>query len=259
MLPDSAAVRDAIAGVGTVVVVDSWMSDTAREADVILPVATLLEDDDLVGAYGHHYLGVSQPVVPPRGEAKTDLEILQALAARVGLEEHMCGTPREWKARALNEEVDLDDLEDGPRRNPLSPRIAHEGRRFQTPSGKARLLTRIAVHDDDEEFPLKLIAVSTPSAQSSQQAVPLEGPAVCRVHPSVSPVDDGQLARLVSRIGTLEVHVVHDAGQRADVCWMDKGGDLMGGRAANKLVSAAHTDFGEGAALYDEGVCLEKL
>ena len=45
------------------VVVDSFLTDTARCATVVLPTTTMLEDDDLVGAYGHHWLGNVRPVV----------------------------------------------------------------------------------------------------------------------------------------------------------------------------------------------------
>jgi anaerobic selenocysteine-containing dehydrogenase len=266
MLPDSERVRTAIRSVETVVVVDSWMSDTAKEADIILPVATLLEDDDVMGGYGHHYLGVSRPVVPPLGEARTDLEILQDLAGRVGLGGVLEGDARSWKERAFGPKleahgVSLADLEAGPVRNPCAPRVVYEGRAFPTESGKAQLLGAL---DDvepvsGEGFPLFLFAVSTPRAQSSQQARPLEGPAEARVHPSSSGgVPDGGLGVLESRLGSMPVRVVHDEGLRADVCWMDKGGDLGGDRAANKLIGARLTDHGEGGALYDERVRISR-
>ena len=59
------------------------MTDTARRATVVFPTTTLVEDDDLLGSYGHHWLGVSTPVVPPPPGVKTDLEIIQALAEQI--------------------------------------------------------------------------------------------------------------------------------------------------------------------------------
>ena len=68
MLPDSERVAQALRQVEMTVVVDSHMTDTAREADVILPTTTMLEDDDVVGAFGNHYLGnVRRVVAPPEG------------------------------------------------------------------------------------------------------------------------------------------------------------------------------------------------
>ena len=47
-----------------VVVTDCWMSDTARAAHLVLPTNTLLEADELLASYGHHWLGAAQPVSP---------------------------------------------------------------------------------------------------------------------------------------------------------------------------------------------------
>lgn len=80
MLPESEATREALARTELVIVADSFLTDTAELADLVLPTTTLVESDDLLGAYGHHYLGASRPVVPPPDGVKSDLEILQGLA-----------------------------------------------------------------------------------------------------------------------------------------------------------------------------------
>ena len=65
MLPESLTVKRALETRELTVVVDSFLTDTARAAHLVLPTTTMLEDDDLVGAYGHHWLGEVRPVVPP--------------------------------------------------------------------------------------------------------------------------------------------------------------------------------------------------
>jgi anaerobic selenocysteine-containing dehydrogenase len=50
MLPDSHTVKRALETRELTVVVDAFMTDTARAAHVVLPTTTMLEDDDLVGA-----------------------------------------------------------------------------------------------------------------------------------------------------------------------------------------------------------------
>ena len=65
MLPDSATVARALETRELVVVVDSFLTDTARRATLVLPTTTLVEDDDLLGAYGHHWIGASTPAVAP--------------------------------------------------------------------------------------------------------------------------------------------------------------------------------------------------
>ena len=100
-LPDSTATERAFNDRFTVVV-DMFMTDTARCADVILPAVTMLEDNDLIGAYGHHYLNRLKPVVTPPGDAMTDYQIVQQLARRVAMSEHFEGDA-EWWLRKMTE------------------------------------------------------------------------------------------------------------------------------------------------------------
>src|SRR6185436_6279052 len=77
MLPDAHTVKRALETRELTVVVDSFLTDTARAAHVVLPTTTMLEDDDLVGAYGHHWLNEVRPVVPAPEGVRSDLRIIQ--------------------------------------------------------------------------------------------------------------------------------------------------------------------------------------
>src|SRR5262249_20295020 len=105
MLPESATVAEALGSRELLVVVDSFMTDTARLAHLVLPTTTLLEADDLLGAYGHHWLGVARPVVPPPPGVRSDLEILQGLASRVRLPEATAGDAPARQRRPLAREA----------------------------------------------------------------------------------------------------------------------------------------------------------
>jgi anaerobic selenocysteine-containing dehydrogenase len=264
MLPESTTVARALESRDLTVVVDSFLTDSARCAHVVLPTTTMLEDDDLVGAYGHHWLGNLQPVVPPPAGVKTDYEIAQALAVPLGLGEEFEATPRQWKRRMLSRVADrgasLDRLERGAVRNPLVPEVLFTERRFPTPSGKVDL-----VHDLDpepprptRERPLLLMALSTEKAQSAQWPSRKQvGPADVTVHPDAAPgMKPGQVVRLESELGSIEVRLVLDARQRRDVALMHKGGWLHAGRCANALIPARTTDAGGGAAYHDTPVRL---
>jgi anaerobic selenocysteine-containing dehydrogenase len=69
------------------VVLEHFMTDTARFADVVLPATTQLEHTDLHKAYGHLYLSYSARSIEPLGEAKPNSEIFRQLAARMGLDD----------------------------------------------------------------------------------------------------------------------------------------------------------------------------
>lgn len=271
MLPESESSVRALKACEFVVVADSFMTDTARLADLVLPTPTLLEADDILGAYGHHYLGVSQPVVPPPDGVRSDLEIMQGLAARVGLDEEFAGSARVWKERlisgaARDAGVTLVELERTVMRNPLSNPIVFEGRRFPTPNGKAQLLTGPVAESARPDpapdgYPLQLHALSTPKAQSSQWARKPELPIRCTVHPDVPPpgLGEGSECRLESTLGAIRVRLHLDDKQRRDVALLPKGGHRAWGACANSLTRARLTDAGEGGALYEEWVRLTPL
>ena len=49
------------------VVLEQFMTDTARHADVVLPTTTQLEHLDAVWSWGHHYVTYNAPAIAPRG------------------------------------------------------------------------------------------------------------------------------------------------------------------------------------------------
>ncbi len=265
MRPASEGNAAALRATEFVVVVDSFLTDTARCASLVLPTTTLLEADDLLGAYGHHYLSAPTPVVPPPPGVKSDLEIVQALAERVGLGKEFRGSPRAWKERFTATTlkprgVTVEQLEQGPVLNPLPARVLFADRKFPTPTGRVNLIAeapRVDADPADASYPLMLLSSSTERSQSSQWAKDLEGPLVLTVHPDAAPgLADGSLGRLVSSQGSLPVKVKLDPRQRRDVALVPKGGHLHRGQAANALIRPRLTDLGEGASLYDERVRL---
>lgn len=273
MLPESETVARALRTRELTVVVDAFLTDTAAEADVVLPTTTMLEDDDLVGAYGHHWLGNVRPVVPPPAGVRTDYEILRALAPRVGLNGEFAADARDWKRRLLSRVADrgasLEELERGAVRNPEAPRVLFADRKFPTATGRVQLVGGLDASGAARAtptapgYPLLLTAVATRKAQASQmRAAEQEGPADCTVHPDAARaagVAAGDLARLESELGGLDVRVRVDPRQRPDVALMDKGGWYRRGRCANALVRAKATDAGGGACYYDTPVRLRPL
>ncbi len=69
------------------VVVEHFLTDTARYADIVLPATMQIEHGDLLIAYGHLYLAWNEPAVPPPGECLATTEIFRRLARKMGLDE----------------------------------------------------------------------------------------------------------------------------------------------------------------------------
>jgi anaerobic selenocysteine-containing dehydrogenase len=90
---DSARVRDALAALDFFVHADLFMNPSAAQADIVLPVTSAFEAEALrigfeISEAAQSLVQLRRPVAGPRGEARSDLQIIFALATRLGLGEH---------------------------------------------------------------------------------------------------------------------------------------------------------------------------
>ena len=69
------------------VVMDSFLTDTADYADIVLPATTQLEHYDVHKSYGHLYVLGNNPAIAPVGESLPNSEVFRRLAARMGYDE----------------------------------------------------------------------------------------------------------------------------------------------------------------------------
>jgi anaerobic selenocysteine-containing dehydrogenase len=141
------------------VVHEQFFTDTTDYADIVLPATTFFEHKDLLKAYGHYYVQVSNQAIAPLGECRPNVEVFRALAERMGFQDACF---RETVDEMIDLALDSDDqwfqgitrerLEVGqvrmnfegqeaadastPTPQPFLP-FAQGG--FRTPSGKAEL------------------------------------------------------------------------------------------------------------------------
>lgn len=266
MLPESATVARALETRELVVVVDSFLTDTARRATVVLPTTTLVEDDDLLGAYGHHWLSASTPALAPPAGVFSDLEIVQRLALALdaktrangdGLAPKLAGSARDWKRRLLTriatKGVTLERLEREAVRNPLVGNVLFADRRFPTDTGRMKLVHTPPPEPPAEPgFPLWLFSNSTEKSQASRWAGTPPAVTTATCHPDAAAgFAAGDLVEIESAVGRLTAVLKFDATQRRDVLIVPKGGHFDAGTCANVLIPARLTDAGEGAAYLD--------
>ncbi|HEX8274045.1 MAG TPA: molybdopterin oxidoreductase family protein [Longimicrobiaceae bacterium] len=69
------------------VVLEHFRTDTADYADWLLPATTQLEHWDVHSSYGHLYVTLNRPSIPPVGESLPNSEIFRRLAARMGMDD----------------------------------------------------------------------------------------------------------------------------------------------------------------------------
>jgi len=83
--PDSSRVRSGLERADLFTIVhEQLMTPTARYADLLLPATTSFENSDVYTAYGHFHMGITQPVIPPVGEAVSNFDLFQTLAKKMG-------------------------------------------------------------------------------------------------------------------------------------------------------------------------------
>ena len=66
------------------VVHEQFMTETARLADLVLPATMFMEHHDLYQAGGHSHIQIGPKLVEPPGECRSNHEVLQGLAPRLG-------------------------------------------------------------------------------------------------------------------------------------------------------------------------------
>lgn len=85
--PDQEKVRRGFAREDLFVAVhEHFMTDTARQADIVLPATMFTEHDDFYTAGGHQHILLGPKLTEPPGECRSNHDVICALAARVGAE-----------------------------------------------------------------------------------------------------------------------------------------------------------------------------
>jgi anaerobic selenocysteine-containing dehydrogenase len=154
---DSARGRQALRSLDFFVQADLFMTPTAELADIVLPVSTPFEAEALKVGFEYSQEAQSlvqlrRPLVPPRGEARSDLQIVFDLAMRLGLGAAFWNGDIDAAFRHQLEPsgITLEELRAHPEgvRVPLTTRYRkYTETGFATPSGKVELYSAtLAAH-----------------------------------------------------------------------------------------------------------------
>ncbi len=145
-LPNTRAVVDAFRRIPFKVVADLRSTDTTALADVVLPVADFLEDEDLFFCAWHTHFTWGVPAVCPPDGVRTEAGTVGELAGRLGLTPGFDRSPAEWIAYALGPLVarhpemapggDPAALRGRSFANPAAALVPWASGSFATPSGR---------------------------------------------------------------------------------------------------------------------------
>lgn len=137
------------------VVHDLFQTDTADYADLVLPATSQFEHFDLHTSYGHNWVQVNQPVIPPYGESRCNSRVFRELAKRLGFESDVFDVSDEQLARVAlwegspNVPLELQGItvdrlvQEGPQRlNYPERHVPFADGGFPTASGKCEFVSR---------------------------------------------------------------------------------------------------------------------
>jgi anaerobic selenocysteine-containing dehydrogenase len=272
------------------VVMDSFMTDTADYADLVLPATTQLEHYDVHQSYGHLYALANNPAIAPVGESLPNSEVFRRLAARMGFEEpcfrdsdeDICRTALDSPAPRMRG-IDWEGLKArGWQRLDVPERFAPfaEGG-FPTPSGKCELYSAALEAQGVDPLPFYSPPAEGPAAGELQFISPparnflnssfahlkrfrdLEGEPRLEMHAADAAargIRDGDYVRVFNARGSLRLRArVNDKPRPGVVVapsvWWKKHSPDRGN--ANNLTAQRVADLGGGATFYDCRVQVE--
>ncbi len=129
------------------VVIEHFLTDTARHADIVLPATTQVEHRDVMWSWGQTYLAINQPAIEPVGGALPNTEIFRRLARRMGFADPAFDTTDEELADAAVAPLGPDRVRELKnqgwiRMDGVEHAIPYANGGFQTTSGKCELYSQ---------------------------------------------------------------------------------------------------------------------
>lgn len=294
--PDSNKTIEAFRKLEYVVVVEQFLTDTAQEADLILPAKNMFEQSDIIGSYWNPYVQLKQKVMEPAGEVKPETEIYYLLAQKLGFaEDDIKNHFPEPNDKAIDEylnkelkafdELSLKQLKEGPILAPGLEHIAFENLKFNTPSGKIELYSQQASDNwsvdplptyerleegqknTNPQFPLSLMSPNTKNRIHSQfgnlECIKVLDPEPILV---MSPKDarargikQAERVKVWNERGEIFISTQFDHSIRPGNVVMVNGYWNSEGGSPNLLSKGRETDMGHGTAFHDNMVEVEKI
>jgi anaerobic selenocysteine-containing dehydrogenase len=295
--PEQALVRQGFAREDLFVAVhEQFMTETAQMADIVLPATMFMEHDDLYYGGGHQHISVGPKLIDPPGECRSNHQVLQALALRLGATHPgFTMTPRQLIDATLKksshgdiEKLEADlwrDLQPDFRTSHYLDGFAHADKKFHfkadwahPPFGKVmgavekmpQLPDHWAIIEEaDAAHPFRLATSparsflnttfnETPSSQAR------EGRASVMIHPMDAAsldVADGDAVTLGNTRGETTLIARLFDGVRRGVLVAESvhpNSDHIGGRGINMLTGADAVAPIGGAAFHDNKVWVKK-
>ena len=275
-----------------IAVQEQFMTETARQADIVLPATMFVEHDDIYHASGHSHFQIGRGILEPHAECRSNHSVVCDLARRLGAE-HRGFAMSEWE---LIEDLlersgwpDAATVHAAGGWNAMPDEdTAHHRTGYPTPDGKFRFkpdwaaigsdhqrLPRLPDHaplidEVSRQTPFRLVAAPArqflnTSFTELESGRRREERPTALIAPEVMAergIASGDVVRLGNARGEVTLHARAATGQHRDTIVVESiwpNAYWRGGIGINLLLSADRGLPGGGAAIHDTAVWLEKL
>lgn len=276
------------------VVLENFMTDTAKFADFVFPSTSHLEHWDLMKSWGQHYINLNQPAIEALGESKSNSQFFRLLANAMGRDEKylyesdvdiiktLLNTEHEYMKGITFNKLSRDGW--APLNLP-QPFLPYAEGNFRTPSGKCEFYSESMkkqgknplpdyspVSYSDEEirlYPLLMMTtkhvnkfLNTSHANVHHQQVK-KREFVLHMHPAdamVRDLKDGSMVRVYNQRGSMLINLRISEKTQPGLVTLPHGfwpSLVEGGSSANALTPDGLSDMGGGADFHDARVEVE--
>lgn len=272
-LPNTVAVAEAIKNIEFKVVLDYFMTDSARLSDIVLPVTYFMEETDIVySSMWNGYIFYNEKLVDRYNEAKSELEIYSLLAKKMNIKDFPQMTAEQWISKLLNNTteigLDIDALKSKAYAltGNTSP-VPWKDFKFKTISGRFEFASvdafRQYIENQNSSYKhyFKLLTVHMRESLHSQHLMESD-----REHPEVyiskedsdliefMKLEDGELVLLENQYGSIKAELSFSDKVQKGVLYMKEGWWFKNGGSVNDLTPHEVSDIGN-QATYNECRC----
>lgn len=293
--PDTNTVLKAFKSLDFRVVVEQFFTDTAFEADIVLPAKNMFEQTDIIGSYWNPYVQLRQKVVEPAGEVKPETEIYYLLALKLGFKKEQIDNillPQgdeaviDFLSKKMESfpSLSIEKLKEGPILASNLQEIAFSDYIFRTSSGKIEIKSIEAQYkwgvnplptyekvlefdtNFNKDYPLYLMSPNTKNRIHSQFnnlkiIKMISGEPTIQINPKDAKernILNGDLVKVFNKRGELMIKAELTFQVRLGCVVIPNGWWRRQGGAVNILSKGRETDMGYGSAFHDNKVQIEK-
>ncbi len=272
-LPDLNKTLAAYKSIPFKVCFDMFLTDTAKNSDLIIPVTNTLESEDIIySSMLMPSLMYNNKVVEPKFKEMDEYFFFQSLAKSINLENYPIVSKEEYLNKVLAplnvtlESLKKEDL------NIQKGHIAWGDKKFKTPSGKIEIYSETALKDGAEpmpiftrsfksskEYPIRLVTPHAKNSLFNQHIGDIESISQIFISKeNSSDLEEGEIVLVSSPNGAIKSVVNIDSDLKKDEAYIFMQWSAKQGNP-NFLTNSLSSDIGGQVAYYDTFINIKKI